>query len=218
MDNINLTNIDYFIIVFSLFSWLLFIFLWLEKLHKFYFGIILGFILFIVMNLHLKLLIQPNIVLNNVVIQDSWFLLNNKTFILSFLATLIPIFWFLILFSDFISFKVYENKLASFIFWIFFPFFIISIFSYIFINSATTIAFLKDFFTVFDTSNIINYFKDRSYLALYLLFFLIFFRLIFWILVSFIIYIFKQFYSSYKSEQSVNHGEHHEEAEENHHH
>lgn len=205
MDLLSFTNIDYFILVVSLLSWLFFILLWLEKLHRFYFGIIIWFILFITMNLHIKLLDIPNTILKDIIIPDSSFLLENKKFILSFLVSFIPVFWVILLLSEFITFKVYDNKLASFIFWILFPFFFLSILSYIHINSSVDISFIKDFFTLRDSSIIISYFWDRAYLALYLLFFLIFFRLIFWFIVSFVVYISKQFYTSYKTDTHENH-------------
>nr|MDD3719832.1 hypothetical protein [Candidatus Gracilibacteria bacterium] len=217
MSLLSLTNTDYFILVLSLLSGLFFIFLGLEKLHRFYFGIIIGFILFITMNLHIKLLILPNVVLKDIIIPDSGFLLENKKFILSFLTSFIPIFGIILLLTDFISFKVYDNKIASFIFGLLFPFFFLSILSYIHLNSAIDISFIKDFFVFSDSSFIISYFDERAYLALYLLFFLIFFRLIFWFIVSFIIYISKQFYSSYKTDSNDSHSEHTEVHEEHHH-
>lgn len=213
MDILSYSNIDYFILVISLLSWLFFIFLWLEKLHRFYFGVIIWFILFIIVNLHIKLLDIPTTVLKNIIIPESSFLLSNKSFILSFLTFLIPVFWFVLLLSDFISFKVSDNKLASFLFWLFFPFFFISILVYVFFNSAVSIGFIKDFFGTFSDSVLMNYFMDNSYLALYLLFFVIFFRLLFWVIISFLIYFSKQFYSSYKVDKKE-HSSHHDNTEE----
>lgn len=220
MDFLSLSNIDYFILVISLLSGLFFIFLWLEKLHRFYFGIIVWFILFIILNQHIKLIEIPNTIIKNIIVPDNWFLVSNKSFILSFLTFFIPIFWFIFLLSEFISFKVSDNKLASFLFGLFFPFFFISILVYIFFNSVIEISFIKDFFIFSKDSVLINYFKDNSIYALYFLFFLIFFRIWFWIVVSFLLYISKQFYGTYKADEIDNHYEKQkiqEEKEEHHH-
>ncbi len=182
------TNIDYFIIVISLLSGLSFIFLWLEKLHKFYFGIIIGFLFFIVTNLYIKALQSPECF--KLVVHNSSFLLLNKSFILSFLTLFIPIFWVVLAISDFITFKVYDNKLGAFIFWTAVPFFVLSIFAYIRVNSIVPILFVNDlFWFLWNISNIIIYLKDRTYLSLYMLFFLVSFRIFFWIFISFFVYI-----------------------------
>lgn len=217
MDVLSFSNIDYFIFVISLLSGLFFIFLWLEKLHRFYFGIIVWFILFIILNQHIKLIEMPSAIIKNIIVPDNWFLVSNKSFILSFLTFFIPIFWFIFLLSEFISFKVSDNKLASFLFGLFFPFFFISILVYIFFNSVIEISFIKDFFIFSKDSVLINYFKDNSIFALYFLFFLIFFRIWFWVIVSLLIYISKQFYGSYKIDSHDNHNEDYDEKEEHHH-
>lgn len=193
------TNIDYFILVISLLSWLLFIFLGLEKLHKFYFWVIIWFLFFIVVNIYIRALQSPECF--KMIVPDTSFLLVNKTFILSFLTLFIPIFWVAITISDFISFKVYDNKLGSFAFWIVVPFFLLSIFSYIKINAIVPITYVNDIFSILSwVSNIVVYLKDRSYLSLYILFFLVSFRIIFWIFISFVIYIINEIKSSKKKE------------------
>ena len=182
------TNIDYFIIVLSLLSWLVFVFLWLEKLHKFYFWLIIWFLFFIVANLYIKALQSPECF--KMVVPDTSFLLLNKSFILSFLTLFIPIFWIMLTVSDFISFKVYDNKLWSFVFWIIAPIFLLTIFAYVKINSIVPIIFVNDImFSLWELSNIVVYIKDNSYLSLYILTFLVSFRIGFWIFISFIIYI-----------------------------
>ncbi len=182
------TNIDYFIIVISLLSGLSFIFLWLEKLHKFYFWVIIWFLFFIVANLYIKALQSPECF--KLVVHNSSFLLLNKSFILSFLTLFIPVFGIILTISDFITFKVYNNKLGSFSFWIAIPFFLLSIFAYIRVNSVVPIWFVNDlFWFLWNISNIIIYLKDRTYLSLYILFFLVSFRIFFWIFVSFLVYI-----------------------------
>jgi hypothetical protein len=124
------------------------------------------------------------------VIPDTSFLLLNKSFILSFLTLFVPVFWVTLALSDFITFKVYDNKLGSFIFWVIAPVFLLSIFSYIKINSIVPIVFINDILsTMSSISNIVVYIKDHSYLSLYILSFLVTFRIVFWVFISFVIYI-----------------------------
>jgi hypothetical protein len=183
------TNIDYFIIVLSLLSGLIFIFLWLEKLHKFYFWVIVWFLFFIVANLYIKALQSPECFKMSVP-PDSSFLLLNKWFILWFLSLFVPIFWILLTVSEFISFKVYDNKFGAFIFWILVPYFVLSIFSYINTSSIVLITYINDIFDILSSiSNISLHLEKNSYLSLYILVFLVSFRIIFWIFISFVVYI-----------------------------
>lgn len=193
------TNIDYFIIVLSLLSGLTFIFLWIEKLHRFYFWIIVWFIFFVLTNLYIKMLWHPEVF--NIVVPDSSFLILNKGFILSFLAAFIPVFWIILILSEFISFKVSDNKWASFLFWMLVPFFLLSIFIYISVNSIVVISFVDDLLSFLsDISNIVVFLTEKSYLSLYLLVFLVSFRITFWIIISFLVYLSRELYKSIKSE------------------
>ncbi|NDK07892.1 hypothetical protein EOM39_01440 [Candidatus Gracilibacteria bacterium] len=183
------TNIDYFIIVLSLLSGLVFIFLGLEKLHKFYFGVIIGFLFFIVANLYIKALQSPECFKMSVP-PDSSFLLLNKSFILGFLSLFIPIFGISLTVSEFISFKVYDNKIGSFVFGSLVPYFLLSIFSYINTNAIVLISYVSDIFDILSNiSNISFYLEKNSYLSLYILVFLVSFRITFWLFISFTIYI-----------------------------
>lgn len=188
-----LNNIDYFIIVLSLLSGLTFLLLWLEKLHKFYFWLIIWFLFFIVTNSHIRLLAA------------SWdktsFLYANHSFILSFLVVIIILLWILLLSTDYISFKVKNNIFVSFIFWLIVPFFFLSILSYTYANSFWIIWFLKDFFDYFKNSFIISYLRIRPIIAIYFLYFLILFRLFFWIFLSVIIYIVTELKKAIKTEK-----------------
>lgn len=183
------TNIDYLLIVISLLSGLGFIFLWLERLHKFYFWLIIWFLFFIVANIYIKALQSPECFKMSVA-PDSSFLLLNKWFILWFLSLFVPIFGILLASSEFISFKVYENKLWSFLFWILAPYFLLSIFSYINSNSIVLITYINDIFDILSVnSNIASHLENNDYLSLYILVFLVTFRITFWVFISFMVYI-----------------------------
>ncbi len=195
-----LTNIDYFIIVLSVLSGLIFIVFWVEKLHRFYFWFIIWFLFFILINLHIRLLAS--------VWDKTSFLIVNHSFILSFISVFIPILWFVLLVTDYISFKVRNNLLISFIFWLIFPVFFISLFSYIYAHSYWEISFLKDFFVYFSTKSIIiSHFRLNPIYAIYFLYFLILFRLFLWLFLSLIIYIINEIKYAIKKEK--------EDAEEN---
>ncbi len=207
---LDLSKIDYFFIVFSLFTWWLFVLIWIEKLYKFYFWIILAFFLFIITNLHIKVLWSSNIW--TIEFKDTSFLLKNKSFILSFLTTMIPFLWIFMYSTDFISFKVVNNRWFSFIIWWILPFFILSIFVYIWVNSVVPISFLVDLFKWFENTFFFDFFSVRSYFAIYFLFFVLFFRIGIFIFVWLWVYVFNKFYISLKEDVSwqKKHGDSHD--------
>lgn len=198
-----LANSDYLIIVLSIFFWLTFLLLWLEKLHKFYFWLIMWFFFFVITNLHIKLLTTESSTdtTKNIwssILSNSSFFLTNKSFILSALVIFIFVLWFMLLSSNFISFNVKNNKLTSMLFWALIPFFLISMLVYIWTNSVVTISFISDFFSFLNDSFFVSYLQEMPYLCLYFIYFLIFFRLFFRILVSFLIYMLKEIKKEWK--------------------
>jgi len=189
-----LTNLDYFILAFSVFFWLIFFLLWLEKLHKFYFWLIMWFFFFIITNLHIKVLSTESSIQNwkniwSSILSDWSFFLVNKSFILSFSTFFIFVLWIMLISSDIISFNVKNNKLTSLLFWLLLPFFIISILVYVYLNSFVPVSYVTDFFNFFSDSFFVSYLSDKPYLSLYFVYILIWFRLFFRVFVSFLIYL-----------------------------
>jgi hypothetical protein len=165
------------------FSDILIIFIWIlsawifnylgtERLYRFYFGIIMWFLLFLVFNLQIKLF------------EISWwitwwweeFLVWNKENVLWFFSLMIPVFWWLFTFLDW---DLKSNKLFSLLFWFFLPLFILWIFWYILINSSIELEFLKNIFTIFDTSYIFDLLQKAPKLIFWLLIIIIFWKYIF---------------------------------------
>jgi hypothetical protein len=175
---------DILLIIIAIFSALIFNFLGTEKLYRFYFGIIMWFLLFLVFNLQVQLFeISWEI-------DNGWknFLVWNKDFVLWFFSLMIPIFWALF---AFINSDIKSNKLFSLLFWFFLPLFLVWIFGYILMNSAVSLDFLKSIFWFFNNSSIFNFLQKTPVLIFWLLLLIIFWRYLFAIIIAFILYVSK---------------------------
>ena len=177
------------------FSDILIIFIWLatawifsylgtEKLYRFYFGIIMWFLLFLVFNLQIKLFEVSG------GISGWWeeFLVSNKKNILSFFSLMIPVFWGLFAFLDW---DLKSNKLFSLLFWFFLPLFVLWIFGYILLNSWIELDFLKNIFWYFESSYIFNLLQKTPKVIFWLLLIIIFWKYIFALILAFLSYISK---------------------------
>ncbi len=173
---------DILIVIIWIISSLLFYFFGTEKLYRFYFWIIMWFLLFLVFNLQIKLFELWGWI--------SWwwenFLVTNKNFVLGFFSMMIPIFW--ILFTSMHS-DLKSNKLFSLLFWFFLPLFILWIFWYILLNSAVSLDFLKNIFSIFNTSSIFNFLQNSPKIIFWLLLIIIFWKYIFRIILTFLKYL-----------------------------
>ena len=175
---------DILIVIIAVFSALIFNFLWTEKLYRFYFWIIMWFLLFLVFNLQIKLF------------ELSWwiswwwenFLVNNKNVVLWFFSLMIPIFW--ILFTALHS-DLKSNRIFSLLFWFFLPLFILWLFWYILLNSAVNLEFLKSIFWFFKNSTIFNFLQHSPKIIFWLILIIIFWKYIFRIIIAFLAYLAK---------------------------
>lgn len=173
-----LTDKDFIIIALCILSAGIFGFLWADKLFKFYFWAIIGFLLFLVFNSEvwlvqiLKIWPEP---------LDNWqnFLAKNGRFVLSFFACMIPLFWLFFALNKDIYLSVKKSFLQSILFWIFLPFFILWCFVYALKNSALELGFLKDLLSFFDGSFIKTFFEVSPYVIFYILLFILFYKMIF---------------------------------------
>lgn len=167
---------DFSIISTGIIFGILFLFLGTDKLYKFYIGLIIWFLLYLVFNCKIALL-------------EYWdpekfsafenFLMSNKDFVLSLLTGLIPLLWFLFwVFSN----PLKNNRLFSFLLWLLAPIFWLGLLAYIGNSSVIELWFLKDFLNYLQNSSIVNFFKNNSHYIFYLLLFLLFWRFIFLIL------------------------------------
>ena len=141
---------DIILIFIWLLSGVLFSYLWTDRLYRFYFGLIMGFLLFLVFNLQIKL------VGLSWWIDLSWwqsFLVWNKQSVLWFFTFMIPIFWFLFAFIDS---EVKSNKVFSLLFWFLLPLFLLWVLWYVLTHSSVELSFLKDLLSYFKTSKIFD--------------------------------------------------------------
>jgi hypothetical protein len=175
---------DILIVIIAIVSSGIFYFLWTEKLYRFYFGIIMWFLLFLVFNLQVKLFEVSGWI--------SWwweeFLVWNKNFVLWFFSIMIPVFWFLFAFLDW---DLKSNKLFSLLFGFFLPLFLLWLFWYILLNSAINLDFLNNVFWFFNNSYIFDLLQKAPKIIFGLLIIIIFWKIIFRIIISFLAYISK---------------------------
>ncbi len=219
----NLTNRDFVILGFSLISAIVFAFIWNDKLFKFYFGVIIGFLLFLVFN---SQIIAISFLKDSISL-DSWqsFLSKNQSFVLSFFTCMIPVFWLFFTLNNTIHLSLWKSLIQSIIFWVFLLPFLLGIFVYIDKNSFLSLQFLKDILSFIDPSGIKSFFQGNAHLVFMFLLFILFYKMIFW----FFLFIFSSIFSSLAAaakksqEKSEEHAEehdeeHHSDSHEDHHH
>lgn len=175
---------DISIIISCLVTAWIFSVLWTDRLYRFYFGLIIGFLLFLVFNLQIK------------IVWFSWtwfwlsgwesFLVKNKQSILWFFTFMIPIFWFLFAFIDS---EIKSNKVFSLLFWFLLPSFLLGVFGYVFKDSAVPLDFLNNFVSFFKDSRIFDVLQNAPKLIFWMLLIIIFWKYIFAIILTFLWYI-----------------------------
>ena len=175
---------DILIIIIAVVSAVIFNFLWTEKLYRFYFGIIMWFLLFLVFNLQVKLF------------EVSWwisgwweeFLVSNKKNILWFFSLMIPIFWWLF---TFLHSDLKSNRIFSLLFWFFLPLFLLWVFWYVLLHSAVKLDFLKNIFWIFKNSFIFSFLQHSPKIIFWLILLIIFWKYLFKIIIAFLFYVSK---------------------------
>lgn len=170
-------NQDLIILVIWIISAGIFAVLGPDKLFKFYIGAVLGFLLFIIANLQIKLLSTTGNVNVPVGSLDS-FMLKNKGFVLDFCTILIPVFWVFMTLNQSIQIKVKGWALVSLVFGIILPFFLIWLAAYILTFSAIQSGFLSDILSVITDSKIFDFIKGHLDFVFYFLLFFIFYKII----------------------------------------
>ncbi len=154
-----------------------------DRLYRFYFGLIMWFLLFLVFNLQVKL-----VQLSGWIEMSGWqsLLVQNKKMILTFFAMMIPIFWFLFAFLDW---EVKSNKVFSLLFGSFLPLFLLWILWYVFSHSSINLDFLEKGLSFFDNSFLFDIFHKAPKLIFSILLIIIFWKYIFAMILSFLWYI-----------------------------
>lgn len=172
---------DYIIFVVCILFGVTFLFYGTERVYRFYLGMIIGFLIFLVCNLEIRVLqLESWVVLH--VWQD--FLLKNQDFVLTFSSVMIPVFGFFFALQPRES---VDNKVISLVFGMIIPIFLVGIFSFIFTNMVVEMQYLKDILSFFTGSSIYEFFLESPRYVLYLLFFIIFWRLV----INFVLWIFQ---------------------------
>lgn len=174
---------DIILIFVWLLSGVLFSYLWTDRLYRFYFGLIMGFLLFLVFNLQIKL-----VQLGWWIDISGWqsFLVANKETVLWFFTFMIPIFGFLFAFIDS---EIKSNKVFSLLFWFLLPLFLLWVLWYVMTHSSVELSFLKDLLSNFKTSKIFDILQKAPKLIFGLLLIIIFWKYIFAIILSFLWYL-----------------------------
>ncbi len=119
---------DYVLITISVIFFLIFIFSWIEKIYKAYLWIILGLVVWTLINLSITSINSNDIWFKT--LKD--FVINHKDFLWFYSIFFIPLFAILIPLNENIEFRVSKNKVLNYLtiilFWLFYFSFLISIF------------------------------------------------------------------------------------------
>lgn len=163
---------DYIIFIVCILFGVTFLFYGTERVYRFYLGMIIGFLLFLVANLEIRVL-----QLESWVVPHVWqdFLLKNQDFVLTLSSAMIPVFGFFFALQPRES---VDNKVISLVFGMIIPIFLVGIFSFIFTNMVVEMQYLTDILSFFTGSSIYEFFLESPRYVLYLLFFIIFWRLV----------------------------------------
>lgn len=191
---------DYIIVWLSLFFWIMFCFIWTEKLHKSILGIILWLFIFSATNLTLFSLNDNDIWLSSF----RTFFVNNRNTIAVLTIFLIPIFATIIPLNSSIRFKISDKKwinyFISFVLGFFYIPFLFSIFLSIinnrFLFSIDTILleninnnFLtKIFLDFFSNSKVFTFLRNYDYIISLVIILYMFYEMTIWWIIKFLIW------------------------------
>jgi hypothetical protein len=220
---------DYIISFISVWFFIVFIFVWIEKIYKAYLWIILWLFIFTMINLTLKSLNDNDIWVN--IFRD--FFINHREWLWFYSILFIPILAILIPLNHNITFRVSKNKMLNyffiFLFWIFFFPFLLTIFLSI-INNRFLFSIdnsiitqiresyiIKSLYEYFQPSFIFNLLTKYDYVINLIIILFIFYKMtIGWVVDFIMVKLFKflvNFFEN-KTKSSWNktwHDEHHDE-------
>lgn len=167
--------IDYTILGTSLFFSLAFMLLWVHRVFNFYVWVIVWFLVFLSLNIELKLLLISDIS------TLSWFeltIFDNKENFLTWSIFLIPFLW--VFFSLFTP-KGKKSFIVSALFWFLIPFFFVGLTAFIWKILSIKISFIDFVSNVFIDSRIFDFFYDNVVLFFVLITFLLFGKFFYYI-------------------------------------
>lgn len=192
---VNMLSIqDHIILWISLFFWIYFIFIWIEKVYKVYLWLILWLFVFCIISLTLTSL-NPETWLNSM--KD--FFIKHREGLWLYSLILIPLFSILIPFNSSIGFRIRENDrfnyVVSFLFWFFYFSFFLTVFLSIINNrflfaidenivlKLRSFSFIDSILAYFSTSIIFDFLKKFDYVInLFVIIFIFYKMTIGWII------------------------------------
>jgi len=180
--------LDKIIILLAIFSALLFLYLSISRIFTIYLWIVLGFFIFLSLNLELKYLsLLPIDKLNGIekfIFQEKEALLTITIFFIPILAVILSLF----------TCVCKKSKYLSLLFGFALPFVFLSFIVFINENIFVKLGFLNDLSDFFLDSRLYDFFYFHPNYIFYILFFLIFIKVIYYIFIilyHFIIWLFK---------------------------
>lgn len=213
---------DYIIFIISICFFILFIFIWwIDKIYKAYLWIILWLFIFTIINLTLKSLNDNDIWISS--FRD--FFINHKEWFWFYSILSIPILAILVPLNQSIEFRISKKKalnyITTFLFWILFFYFLLTIFLSI-INNRFLFSIdnsvlsqikenyiIKSIYDYFIQSVIFNYLIKYDYIINTIIIWFIFYKMtIWWIIDSMISKLFRLFVNFFKNKEKWGKNEH----------
>lgn len=167
--------IDYIILASSLVIALAFMLLWVHRVFNFYVWVIVWFLVFLALNIEIKLLLVSEMS------KLSWVeltIFNAKENFLSWSIFIIPVLW--VLFSVFTP-KSKKSFLVSALFWFLIPFFFVGLMAFIWKTSSVKISFINYVSNIFIDSRIFDFFFENITLFFIFTTFLLFWKFFYYI-------------------------------------
>lgn len=183
-----MNNVDLIIFWLSVAWAMLFWVLWVSKIFKVYIWILIWVLFCLLINLKLNTIWSASTDLN---ILDKAF--QNSAWMLRSLSLyIIPIFWFVFLLNNNISFKTHEsslfNMLVSGWLWFFLLTFIFGIYSVIWNLWLMSNSLLRNILEFLSTSSLKNFFTNFEYAIFLILFSILFYKFVLYYLLKLILF------------------------------
>ncbi len=193
---------DFILILFFTWFWTLFVVIWAEKLYKIYFGVIIWFLIFLVLNAQIENLENLSEIYYNDLTSFQSFLVENKEIVLWTITCFIPIFWVFTALNDSIALKQKPRISTTILTWAFLPVVLLWIMAYIKSNAYVKLEFVSDILSVFDGSYIYNLLEENNFLVFIFIIALIFYK----VFVSLFVYMFGRFYNEVIEKMKMKYG------------
>lgn len=169
------TNFDYMILVFWFIFAAFFTFVAGDKVYKFYFWVIIGFLLFQLVNQDITILW-----INPTGKTFSWyenFIQKNSDFMLTMFTILIPLLGIFFTINSSLQIHVRGNIFWYVSFGFMLPFFLLWISTYILVNASTHLVFLQDILKPISSSFFYNFFYWHLHYVFIFIFIFLFYRI-----------------------------------------